>query len=163
MIWGAFAIGLLVIYLVQTALQPLLPAWLDLFVAYALFCGLLAPLYEARLFGWITGLLRDVNTQGPIGVHALALGLAGLLLTHLRELANAEVWWVRWLIGFVAALPGLLGQRLYFWFDPAVHVSLLALLWETIVTAFVASLLAALATTLPALLYRRRRYSVARW
>lgn len=163
MIWGLFAIGLLFVYLVQTALQPLLPAWLDLFVAFALVCGLSAPLYEARLFGWLTGLLRDVNTQGPIGAHALALGLAGLLLTHLRELVNSEIWWVRWLIGFLAALPGLLGARLYFWFAPQVQLPLLTLLWQTVVTTFVASLLAALVTELPALLNRRRRYTVARW
>jgi rod shape-determining protein MreD len=112
--WGLFSVALLVVYLLQTAVLPhVAPPWCDLFVAFALLCGLGGPTTDARLAAWIIGLVQDAGGTGPLGIHALGLGLAVVVVTRLRELLNRELWWVRWLLGFLGAWPALWRVPLY--------------------------------------------------
>ena len=86
-----------------------------------------------------------------------------LALTWLRELVNRDVWWVRWLVAFVVALPAQFLVRLH---DRYLQGALLTwgqMVGQALETALAASLLAALAPGVPKLLRRRRRYSVSRW
>jgi rod shape-determining protein MreD len=162
--WGLFSVALLIVYLLQSAmLGHFAPAWLDLFLAFALLCGLAGPLWEARLAGWIVGLAQDVGTDGPLGIHALALGLTVLLLTRMREAVNRELWWVRWLVGFLVAVPAQLLVQVHDRYFQGAAVSWPHMLGHALLTALVAALLAALAVRLPVLLRRRRSYSAARW
>ena len=162
--WGLVSIALLLVYVLQTALlQHIAPAWLDLFLALALTCGLMAPTTEARLAGWIAGLAQDIGTDGPLGLYALAGGLAALILTGLRELVNREVWWVRWLAAFAAGLPAQLLVQLHDRYLQGALVTWGQMVGHALETALVAALLAALAPGAIRLLRRRRRYSVSRW
>ncbi len=160
MAWGLFAIALLIVYLLQTTVLPhVAPQWVDLLLAFALLCGLTAPAPDARLAGWIVGLAQDVGGDGALGVHALVLGLAVLLLTRLREVVNRELWWVRWLAGFVVSWPTqLLGELHDRYLQGAAH-SWPHMLGYALLTALTASLLAALVLRLPSA-FRRRPYSM---
>jgi rod shape-determining protein MreD len=156
--WWRFAFALLITYLIQTTLlRHIAPPAVDLLVVLALVCAWSAPPVEARLAGWITGFLQDVGSAGPLGLHALALGLMVLLLTYLREHVNREVWWVRWLVGLVAVFPLQLLVHLHqrYWQDAAVSWS--RMLAESLATAAATGLLGALVLVLPALLGARRR------
>ena len=164
--WGYFTLALVFTYVVQTAaLARFAPQWLDLLLVFGLVCGLVAPLHEARLAGWIVGFAQDIRAEAPspIGLHALALGLAVLALTHLREMVNREVWWVRWVIAFVAALPA---ELLVLWharvFQHA-NLSWWQIIGAAVLTAAVAGWLAAVVVGLPSVLGRRRRHSASRW
>jgi rod shape-determining protein MreD len=164
--WWRFAFALLLTYLLQTTLVRLIaPPAVDLFVVLALVCAWSAPPVEARLAGWSTGFLQDVGSAGPLGLHALALGLLVFLLTYLREHVNREVWWVRWLVGLVAVFPLQLLVHLHerYWQDAA--GSWARMLAESLATAVVTGLLAALVLGLPTLLgMRRRRFApYRRW
>jgi len=167
MSWGLFTLALLSVYVVQTAgLSHLAPPWLDLLLAMALVCGLAAPAQEARLAGWIVGLAQDfrADSPSPIGLHALALGLAILALTHLRPFVNRELWWVRWLISFAVAFPAQFLVQFHFRFWQHASLSWGQILTGALVPAAVASLLAALLLAVPRALGRRRRrhYSLRR-
>jgi rod shape-determining protein MreD len=160
MSWGLFAVALLIVYLLQTAVLPhVAPQWLDLLLAFALLCGLTAPVADARLAGWIIGLAQDVGGDGALGVHALALGLAVLLLTRLREVVNRELWWVRWLAGLVVSWPTQFLVQLHDRYLQQANLSWPHMLGYTLLTALAASLLAALVLRLPSAL-RRRPYSL---
>lgn len=161
--WGSFSVALLIVYLVQTAiLGPFALGWLDLLLALALVGGLHAPATEARLAGWITGLAQDVGTDGPLGIHALALGLAVVLLTSLRELVNRELWWVRWLVGFLVAVPAQLLVQIHDRYLQHAQITWPHMLGQALLTALAAALVAALAVRLPALVRRRRTYYASR-
>ncbi len=157
-----FTIALLVTYLLQTAVVPLvgLPD-LDLLLVLALVCGLAAPVQEARLAGWITGFVQDVGSASPVGLHALALGLAVLGLTYLREWVNRHVWWARWLIGFVVAWPAQFLVQLHLRFLQGADRPWSRMVLEALVTALIAALLAALLVALPSMFGRRRRHPAA--
>ena len=163
--WGLFSLALLLAYVLQTAVLQHFDnlAWLDLLLALALACGLMAPIAEARLAGWITGLAQDIGTDGPLGLHALAAGLAVLALTALRELVNREVWWVRWLAALAVALPAQLLVQLHDRYLQGAAVTWGLMVGHALETALAAALLAALAPGVSRLLKRRRRYSVFRW
>ncbi len=165
--WGLFTLALLIVYLVQTTLLRLLGVEpLDLFLALALVCGLTAPAPEARLAGWLTGLAQDIGSDHPIGLQALALGLAVLTLTYLRELVNQHLWWARWLIAFLAALVAQLLVRLDLRFVQHGQLSWAQIAGGSLLTALLASLLAALLVGLPASVGRRdrrRRALPPRW
>jgi rod shape-determining protein MreD len=164
MSWGLFSVALLLVYLVQTAVLPhFAHQWLDLFLTFALLCGLTAPAADARLVGCIAGLAQDVGGDGPLGIHAVALGLAVLLLTRLREVVNRELWWVRWLVGLVVALPAQFLVRLHDRYFQGAAVSWLHMLGYSLLTAAAAALLAALVLRLPTLFRPRRPYSALRW
>ena len=165
--WGLYWLGLAVVYLLQTAVLPhFAPEWLDLLLVLALFCGLTAPIQEARLAGWCTGFAQDIGSTGPLGLHAVALGLAVYALTHIRELVNRELWWVRWLIAFFVAFPARLLLQLHLRYFQAGSKLWSEFLIEALVSAAVAALLAAVLPGLPRLFGRRprrRRYTVPRW
>ena len=163
--WILFIVALVVVHLVQTTLLPFFaPAWVDLMIALAVLCGLVAPSTDARLAAWIVGFAIDLDSDGPLGLHALALGLAVLGLTYLREWVNLGAWWVRWLIGFAVIFPAQLLVRLHSHFFQADNLSLGQILLMSLATAAASALLAALALVVPSLSgRRRRRTALARW
>jgi len=165
MSWGLCALGLLLAYLVQSAvLSPFGPEWLDLLLVFALIVGLTAPVHEARLAGWITGLAQDVGTSGPLGLHAFALALAIIALTHLRELVNRELWWVRVVVSLIVAFPAQIVIQLHLRFWQGAALTWPGMLMDALVAAAVGALLAGLLVGLPGLLRRRpRRYRISRW
>ena len=100
------------------------------------------------------------------GALALALGLAVLTLTYLRELVNQHLWWARWLIAFLAALVAQLLVRLDLRFVQHGQLSWAQIAGGSLLTALLASLLAALLVGLPASVGRRdrrRRALPPRW
>lgn len=157
--WGLLALVLILTYVLQTAVVPAwaLPA-LDLLLTLALVCGLVVSPPDARLAGWITGLAQDIGSSGPLGLHALALGLAVMGLGRLREMVNRELWWVRALIAFVVAWPAQLLVLLHARFMQDAALSWPALLGQSLLTAVVAALLAALLVGVPGLWRRRQRH-----
>jgi rod shape-determining protein MreD len=162
--WGLYTVALLLVYLAQSAVLPhFAPQWLDLFLAFALVCGLTAPVADARLAAWIAGLAQDIGGDGPLGIHALALGLAAWLLTCVRELANRELWWVRWLAGFITAAPAQLVLQVHARYYQGAAISWPGMIGYSLLSALAASLLAAAVVRLPTLLRRRRAYSAGRW
>ena len=162
--WTLFVILLVLVYLAQTALLPQFGIrWLDLFLVTALVCGLVAPTPDARLAAWIVGFVQDLATDGPLGLHALALGLAVLALTFVREQVNLQLWWVRWLMAFIVAYPAEILVRLVAGTGHG-FVASQVLGWP-LTTAFVGSFLASFLLALPSAFRprRRRRSAVARW
>lgn len=162
--WGWFSIALLVTYVLQTAAVPYVGVTaLDLLLVLALLCGLVAPAQEARLAAWITGFVQDIGTApgSPLGLHALAFGLAVLGLTYLREWVNRHVWWVRWLIAFLVAWPTQFLVHLHTRFLQGADLPWSRMVLEALVTALLAALLAALLVALPTALGRRRRHSAS--
>ncbi len=150
--WVVFALALLGALLLQTAVLPLLPQLLavDLLLTLALVCGLVAPLHQARLAAWIVGFVYGLASIGTLGVHALAYGCAGVLLTRLRSEINVYVWWGRAILAFLGAWPAELMIRLHlrFW-----QLALPDPWWRMVggatLAALLASLLAAALTGLP--------------
>jgi len=159
MAWGLFALTLLVVYVLQTAVVGLfdLP-WVDLFLVLALAYGLTVPLHDARIGAWIIGFVQDLGAADALGIHAFALGLTGLLVTALRAMVNLNLWWVRLLVAFLAAWAGVMLYRLHlhFWAN-APFESWWALLASSAWTAFVAALAAAIITAYPRIITGRRR------
>ncbi len=163
--WARFAVALLVTLVIQTTvLRFVAGPWLDLLLVLALVCALAAPRDDARLAALLVGLAQDMQTEGPLGVFALGLGLSGLVVTGLREQVNRHLWWVRWLIACVAAVPGQLLIALHKRFWQGDNTSWGQLLLNCLITSVVAALLAAVVVGFPAAYRRRRhRYSAMRW
>jgi len=163
--WGLFILALLVVYIAQTAALPLFaPSWVDMLLILALVYGLTAAPTEARLAGWIIGFAQDVGSLGPLGLHALALGLATCGLTYLREAVNRELWWVRGLAAFVVAWPAQLLVLLHMRFLQNAPLSTLRILFDSFATAATAALIAGLLVGLPSVWRRRRRHALSpRW
>ena len=163
MSWVGLLAAVIVTLLMQTTVcrmgdLPLVD--LDLMLVLALVYGLLAPVNDARLAGWIIGLATDLMTEGPIGIYALALGLTALLVTLLRETMNRRLWWVRLLIGLLAAVPGQLLVLLHLRFIQGAQVGAWwEMLWSAVILSAAAALLAALITSLPRLAPRHRTTS----
>jgi len=160
--WGLFSLALVLVLVLQTSVLPFcVPPAVDLLLALALVCGLTAPAVDARLAACLVGFAQDLDTAGPFGLHALLLGLAVTALTHLREWVNRHLWWARWLVGFVAALPAQFVLELHLRYG---HGEWGRMLLDAALTSLVAALLAALVTALPTLLRRRGRLRFApRW
>lgn len=166
--WNAYFIALLIAFLLQTAVVQLFGLQsLDLLFALALFCGLTAPALDARLAAFWAGFAADIGSGGPIGAGACAFGLAGLLVTWLREALNVQIWWVRLLVAFLGAVPA---QACYLAYAHYWLRSLALSFWQAALYVIVVSTLAALAavglTSLPLFLgwdRRRRRYPRPRW
>ena len=116
--WGRFALGLLIVFLLQTTLVRFVsvPA-IDLFLTYALLIAFVAPLVDARIAGLIVGLTQDLGSDEGLGTHAFALGVAAVILTKLRGLGQSGPLWVRWLLGVLAGAAALLLVSLHaaFW------------------------------------------------
>lgn len=157
MIWSGFALALLIVFVLQAGAASLLGLTsLDLFLALALVCSMMAPSHEARLAAWFTGLAQDLGSSDPLGIHAFILGLTAVLLTQLREVGNLAVWWVRGAIAFLAACPGQLLYRAYlrYWAGYG-DDSFFNLLIASITASALAAVLALAVTFLP--YYSRRR------
>lgn len=166
MIWGPFVVALLAVFILQTTvLRFFAPASLDLLLTLALVCGLALPALDARLAGWFTGLALDLGSADPLGLHALLLGAAAFALTHLRELVNSEVWWVRWIIAVVVAWPAQFFAGAYLKWALGAPFGFGALVGHSFLSALLAGLIAALVVALPGVWGRngRRRRSAARW
>ncbi len=159
MSWPLFSLALVVIFVGQTTFLPLIeaPAWIDPLLALAIICGLAAPAADARLAGWLVGFAIDIGTQGPIGLHAFALGLAMIALTNLRESMNLQVWWVRWTLGAMAALPAQLIVRLHQVWLQEHALTMFQVLSQSLASAIGAGLIATLIIALPDLFGRQRR------
>lgn len=163
--WVAFALALLVALLLQTAVLPFLPlvSGLDLMLTLALICGLVAPVHDARLACWVVGFVYGLASIGTLGVHALAYGCAGVVLTRLRTEINVYVWWGRAILAFLGAWPAELMIRLHmrFW-QLALPDPWWSMVGGATFSALLASLLAAALTALPGLLSARRRRALGR-
>ena len=160
MSWAGLAAAVVVAVLLQTTVcqmgeLPLVDV--DLLLTLALVYGLLAPVQHARIAGWIIGFAYDLTTEGPLGIHALALGLTALLLTLMRESVNRSLWRVRLLICFAAAVPGQLLVPLHLRFVQGANAGAgwqIAL--SAVMLSLTAAVLAALITGIPPLAPRKR-------
>lgn len=165
--WGAFSIIVVIALVLQTTVVHLLGIeGVDLFLALALFLGLTASTTDARLAAWCAGFVQDLASGGPVGLHALALGLATLLLTVLRNVVNLQAWWARWVAGALAGLPAQVLIVAYLHYGLGTRLSFVWTALSVLVTSLLAGLLATLLTQLPIFLEwdrRRRRYHRARW
>lgn len=164
--WGVYLLLLLLAWVLQSTLLPLLGVrWLDLLLVLALVYGLAAPVADARLAAWFTGLAQDLASTDPLGLHAFVLGLAVLGLTHVREWVNNNLWWARWLVAFTVALPAQLILFLHQRFLGDAALSWGRIISDSLLTSVVAALLAAAILGLPMLVSsrRRRRRPAPRW
>lgn len=163
--WGVFGVLLALVLLLQTSVLSVLGLrTIDLFLIYALVCGLVLPPYDARLAGWIIGFVQGLASAGMVMIHPVALGLTGLLSTVLRAGVNLDLWWVRLLVAFLSAWPGQLLVRIYWRFWDANAGDVLAprepwwsILFGSAWVALAAGLIAAGLTALPALVTHRSR------
>ncbi len=166
MTWAPFVIALILTYLLQVAVLPLVGLdAVDALLVLALVCGLAMPATEARLAGWFTGFAQDLGSESPMGLHAFTLGLVVLALTYVREVVNQNLWWVRWLVAFIVAFPAQFLLQLHFRFLQNAGLTWSQMLGRAALTAVIASLLAALVLGLPAVFGRpaRRRRAANRW
>ncbi len=161
MTWGGFSLLLVAVYAVQTGVLALVPLpGFDAFLVLAIVCALRMPRHDARLAGWIIGLVQDLASSDALGIHALTLGLTAVALTWFRERANTELWWVRIATAFLAAiLPQYLYLiHLHYWSGRG-QASPVELLAQAALTAILAAVAAAAILALPRLSWRRRRRS----
>ena len=167
MMWIGLAAALVVAIVAQTTLCALgdLPLIdLDFPLVLVLLYGLLAPRHDARLAGLIIGFVVDLSTAGPLGVYALAYGLAALLLTKLRDVVNLQLWWGRLLIGWVAGLAGEVLITLHLQIVQGVSLgSSWRAAWLAVMISGVAALLASLLTVLRPLSPKRRLRARSSW
>lgn len=144
---------LVILYLgavVQTTIAPLIEIKAirpDLLVIVAIFYALYAPRYDAMLACWGVGFLIDLTsisyqTHSNIGVHALGMGLAGILVVALRDYTVQDSPLTQMMYCFAAKLlittvavthmaivlemEGVLRRFLLFGFWEAVYTGLLA-------------------------------------
>ncbi|MBU0639956.1 MAG: hypothetical protein KKB50_13895 [Planctomycetes bacterium] len=186
--WGLFAVALLVTYLLQTAVvghfgvpRAGFPV-LDLFLVLGLTCGFarargevhaspgLASIHDARIAAWITGFAQDLASVGPLGIHAVALGLTAFIVTKLRVVVNERLRRVRLVVGFAAAVPAqvllVVQQRTWSGAAALERATPVDPLWVALTSALLTALLAAaIAALITGALglsrRRRRRYSPA--
>lgn len=157
--WGWYALLLVVALILQTTLVPVLTGgWLDLFLVIALWVGLRADPLDARLAAFAAGLAQSLETAGPFGAHAFALGLTGWLLTLMIDSLNVRAWLPRFVATSLAAAAGQivlrLYQRAYLEFQFESFGSLLA---NALIPALVAAGLVSTATILLDRSRRKRR------
>ncbi len=153
--WAAFGVSLFVALLLQTTLVPRVLESLDLFLVLALLCSLLTPAGDARIAGWVAGLVQDLAAGGGLGPHAFSLGFCVWVATVLREWIPIRPYGSRLLVSVVAA-----------WLAQLVLWSYVALRFESIgwwsvignatSVALWSAILAVLLTALPGLRVRRR-------
>ncbi|MFO0839941.1 MAG: hypothetical protein U1D55_15625 [Phycisphaerae bacterium] len=155
--WSVVALLLVVTFVLQTAVVSLMGLhYADLFLSLALLCGLVMPIYDGRIAAWAIGLVQGLGSQDALGIHALLLGLAAILLTNLRAAVNLSLWWARWLIAFVAAWPVQILYLAYQRFAEGQTVGWIEIVFGSAFSALIAGLFAALVTALPILVTTRR-------
>lgn len=165
--WGWMILVVVIALLIQTAVLPSAEQrWLDLMLALALVVGLVGPTHDARLFGWVVGFAKDLQSADPIGLHAFVLGLAITALTYLRDMVIRQHWWARWLIGFLVAMTAELITNIFL-YAYAAHGTWWQVLSESVgkaaASAAVASFIAAVVVGLPSLALSGRRRAAVRW
>lgn len=159
-----YLILLVVLFVTQTTVLPqFAQESVDLLLALALACGMLLPVTDARLAAWCAGFARDLETLGPVGLHALALGLAGLAMTALRELINLHIWWARGLLALLVGFPAQLLVRFHQRFLQDQNMTFTSMVGGAFMTALIAATLATLVAGVPGVLHNRRRRSLARF
>lgn len=159
--WGVFTVALLAVYFLQTSVFWTWGVrWLDAFLVMALLCALLGRTHDARIAGWLIGLVQDIGTPDAFGIHALVLGLSALFVTKMRGWINTRIWWPRMLLLFAAALPGqlLYALHLRYWSWVGIESrSLLSIVFEALALSIIAAAVAALLTMLPWFMTARQR------
>lgn len=91
--WIPFVILLYIGAVMQTTIAPMIEIHdirPDLLIILAVYYALYAPRYDALLACWCTGFLIDLTsisyaTHSNVGVHAVGLGVAGILIVGLRD------------------------------------------------------------------------------
>lgn len=91
--WIPFIILLYVGAVLQTTIVPVVEIHEirpDLLIILAVYYALMAPRYDALLACWCIGFLIDLcsagyTTHSNVGVHAVGLGVAGILIVGLRD------------------------------------------------------------------------------
>ena len=63
----------------------------DLFAIMAIFVALRGGTEEVLPLCWVTGLVKDLLSAGPLGQYALLYLLAGMAILHLRSFLNARM------------------------------------------------------------------------
>lgn len=166
MSWSLFGILALVVYIVQAGVINNLDVTLfgvppfDLFLVLALVYGLMAPRDDARLAAVLIGFAADLTGVGPIGVQAVALGLAAVALTAWRDALRTHLWVARVLLAFGAGVIAELITGVYARFWQSQPPSWLGIVGGAVLVALVAALIAAAVVRRP--VGRRGRVLTAR-
>lgn len=143
-----FALLLVAAILVQTAIAWIIPLRpLDAFLVLTVWICLVTSASAARISGWCVGLVQDLCSLDPLGLHAFTLGLTALLLTHLRDRINVAIPTVRAAVCFLAAWPPQLLAMLYVKYGVGHGImSSGRLLLDSVLTAALAACVATLLT-----------------
>jgi rod shape-determining protein MreD len=169
MSWSIFFAALVGVYVVQMSIVRIVGLHVlghepvDLFLVLMLIYGLLAPRDDARLAGVLCGLGADLGGSGPLGIHMLCLGLGAWLLTNWRDALRTHVWSVRAVVGFLPALLAEVAGAIHERYWTATSMGLGSLLFGGLLTALVATVLAATITGLPGMPRSRSRPRAAAW
>lgn len=110
--WIAFAILVYVVTVLQASVVPFLAVHTirpDLLVIVAVHYALAARAHDAMLSCWIIGLVIDLCSlsyaeHANVGVHAISLGLTGLLIVKVRDLTFRDSALTRLIFTFAAKL-----------------------------------------------------------
>lgn len=161
--WLWFSAALLVVSILQSTVMVHAWSTIDLYIILTIVWALSAPTYDARVAGWIIGLVQDLGTVSPLGLHAFALGLTALAVTILRENIFRQTLYTRSVVGAVGALPGVLLVPIHLWF---VHNLPTDGFWRTVVyvvlTPVFSAVIAAAILELPNWTGRSRRFAYSR-
>ena len=96
--WVRFSVILFLLTVLQSTVAPFVAVHTirpDFMVIFAVYCALCARTHDALFACWIIGLLIDLaglsySDRANVGFHALALGLAGLVIVKTRNLTFRE-------------------------------------------------------------------------
>lgn len=162
--WAEFASGVVAALLAQTCVAWFAPApWLDFFLVLALVLGFRGAAADARIAGWLVGLVQDLGSRDPLGIHALSLGLAVYLLTRLREFSPVEPFAGRFVLMLLSALSAQIVYVAHAWFwSTRPGETLAELVFGAIASALAAALLSAWFTSASIGQSRRRSRWAAR-
>ncbi len=134
--------------------QPVVDVLLTLALAYAL----TAPRDAARFAGLFCGLAYDLGASGPIGEHAVALGVAAAVVVALRDALRVNQAVVRFGLAFVGAGVAVLIRATHASLWQNADASLVSIAGGGVVMAAIAALLAAMLAPLVGEAGRPRRF-----
>jgi len=148
MSWAIYALALLVTFLLQGGVVNVVgPELLGhppiaLYLALALLLGLVMSRDEARLAALGVGLLQDLTSAGPVGIHTFTCGLAAMVVSGWRDGALFP-WPARFVVGLTGGLLAAVVRALFERYWSGAAASLSGLLLGAVVTAVVAAAVAA--------------------
>lgn len=148
MSWAVYALALLVTFLLQGGVVNVVGPELfghppiDLYLALALLLGLVMGRDEARLAALGVGLLMDLTSTGPVGIHTFTCGLAAMVVSGWRDGALFP-WPARFVVTLIGGLLGAVVRALFEHYWSGAAASLSGLLLGAVVTAVVAAAVAA--------------------